>query len=258
MRGIPAFRLRRRPEDRLPHAQGRRDFARAGLLRPLRARPGGRSGTRDMAERGGAPQQGEQTLEPHRGPHGPAQSRLHRQGVLSRRAPRRPHDHLVDEELFRRVQALLPERARYSKRASATSPLLLPASSCATGAASTSSGPRQSATTTGTGTTRASPASVTARSTATPSPARRGAGLSRPRRPAARLRADRPLRHGHLRRPPPGALTARQPRPRVGRGRRRDHEGRGRHRALPLRDRGRHALRGPVWEASGRARRQSA
>ena len=37
-----------------------------------------------------------------------------------------PHEHLVDEKLFNRVQALLSERGEdYSKRASATSPFLL-------------------------------------------------------------------------------------------------------------------------------------
>jgi len=165
-----------------------------------------------------------------------------------------PHEHLVDEKLFERVQALLSERGEdYSKRASATSPFLLLDWSSVPVAASTSSGPRRWATATDTATTRASPVSVTGPSIAAASG---GTGRCHPRLAAPRLRAHRPLRQGRFGHPTPGALPAREPRQGTRRHRRRDHQGRGRDRALPLGVRGRHAVGDSMRQAPGAARRE--
>jgi site-specific DNA recombinase len=85
-----------------------------------------------------------------------------------------PHEHLVDEKLFERVQALLSERGEdCSKRASATSPFLLAGlvvcTRCGKHYVGTSA---VWAIAISTATTRASPASATARSTAMPSACR--------------------------------------------------------------------------------------
>ena len=79
-----------------------------------------------MAERGRTPDESRASLEPHCRVDRAAQPGLRREVVFRGSLHDGPHEHLVDEKLFSRVQALLAERGEdYSKRASATSEFLL-------------------------------------------------------------------------------------------------------------------------------------